>query len=101
MKERTKLLHGNHQDRLAVLGRDRYCIFCGSSYNLQLAHFISRAQGGLGIPENLAAVCPACHHELDHTTQRQVMLESFRAYLESYYPDFKDEDREYKKWSEK
>lgn len=99
-KKRTKALHPS-KETLAVIGeRDRYqCVFCGSTYQLTQAHYISRAQGGLGIPENLAIVCMDCHYKMDHTTDRQEFLQRFRDYLDSHYPNFTG--REYKKWSDR
>ena len=47
------------------------CIFCrefGESgfEPTDHAHYIGRAQGGLGIEENLVYVCPAHHFEMDN-----------------------------------
>ena len=58
------------------------------------AHFISRAQGGLGIPENGLTLCPECHRKYDQTTARKEMLEVFREYLKSKYQDW-DESKLY------
>ena len=99
-RKRTKALSPSDAVRREVYERDRWCIFCGDPHSKTLAHFISRAQGGLGIKENLARVCIRCHHQLDHTTDRKKMLAQFRDYLESLYPHFTDEERVFKRWTD-
>lgn len=83
--------------RKAVFERDKYCIFCGSPRSLQAAHYISRGQGGLGIKENLTAVCMECHDKLDHSPNKLLMQEVQKEYLESLYPGFPDEKRVFHK----
>lgn len=61
------------------------CIFCGHPGKGE-AHFISRAQGGLGIEENLLTVCRQCHDQMDNSTKRQEMLTIAEGYLRSRYP---------------
>lgn len=61
------------------------CIFCGRPGRGE-AHFISRAQGGLGIEENLLTVCRPCHDRLDNSTQRKEMLRVAEEYLRAKYP---------------
>ena len=74
------------------------CIFCHSHAHLQIAHFIGRGCGGLGIVQNLACVCSECHRELDQGTHRPEYREFFAYYLSSLYPGFPDEERKYRKW---
>jgi 5-methylcytosine-specific restriction endonuclease McrA len=67
---RTKACDISEKIRKIVYARDSYddcpcCVFCGVSRNLELAHFIGRSQGGLGIPENLITACQSCHKKLD------------------------------------
>lgn len=53
--------------RKKVLRRDgERCILCGKRQGLQIAHYISRARLGLGIPENLVTLCALCHFEYDN-----------------------------------
>lgn len=77
------------------------CIFCGLAAPAPLAwsnaHFISRAQGGLGIPENGLTLCPECHRRYDQTTARQEMREFFREYLQEHYPEWDEEKLIYRK----
>ena len=61
------------------------CIFCGHPGKGE-AHFISRAQGGLGIEENLLTVCRACHDQMDNSTKRKEMLTKAEGYLRAKYP---------------
>lgn len=96
-KKRTKALEPSTKTRKEVKDRDRYCIFCGATYPITIAHYISRAHGGLGIKENLCCVCLPCHRRLDQSEDRQVMLKEMKAYLNLFYPNFSDKDREYKK----
>lgn len=103
MNKRTKATSIPQTVKGIVIRRDTSgttlprCIFCGSVYGLTIAHYISRANGGLGIEENLACVCMDCHRSLDQSTSRKVMLEWFRQYLDIHYPNFTDEERKYKK----
>lgn len=66
------------------------CIICGSRNALPSAHYISRAQGGLGIEENIVTLCFNCHREYDNTDKRS----GFRKYIEKYLRTI------YKDWSE-
>ncbi len=86
--------------RAAVADRDGgRCIMpdCGNT-GFANAHFIPRSHGGLGIEENIVTLCPACHHDYDHTDMRKYMGNMIRQYLDSFYPDFSDEDRIYHKY---
>lgn len=69
-----------------VWRRDRgRCILCGSGEAMPSAHFISRAEGGLGVEENIVTLCRDCHDEYDKTTHRQAIREEIRQYLISKY----------------
>ena len=37
------------------------CIVCGSPHRIEIAHYIGRGQGGMGIPQNLVCLCSSCH----------------------------------------
>jgi 5-methylcytosine-specific restriction endonuclease McrA len=45
----------------AVVKRDRACVQCGSTFLLSAHHIVPRAEGGRDAPENLEALCIACH----------------------------------------
>lgn len=73
------------------------CIFCGASYpHMQIAHYIPRSQGGLGIIENVGVTCIYCHTKLDSGTNRKPMMKTFKLHLLKKHPNFKDKDRVYK-----
>ena len=77
------------------------CVFCGLATPAPLAwsnaHFISRGQGGLGIPENGLTLCPECHRRYDQTSARQEMRAFFREYLQEQYPGWDEEKLIYRK----
>ena len=108
MKERTKALAIPRPVKQKVAERDSMggwpcCIWCGrpapppAPLAFSCAHYISRAQGGLGIPENILTLCPGCHDEYDATENRQVMREFFKAWLIKKYPDWQEDKLVYKK----
>ena len=94
--------------KLTVAERDSIdswpcCIFCGrpapdGCIEWSNAHFISRAQSGIGTDErNILTLCPDCHHKYDQTTSREEMRNYFREYLMDIYPDWDEADLVYKK----
>lgn len=101
MNNRTKATSIPKKVREEVYARDKGCIICNSTSNLTIAHFISRAQSGMGIRENLVALCILCHHEMDNGKNSLEIKEKVRQYLEKFYPNFTDEMRIYNKWRNK
>ena len=100
--KRSKATDITNTVRKEVVKRDTprdvpQCIFCGSVYNLQIAHYIPRSAGGLGIKENLACACYVCHSKLDQSTNRESMLVQFERYLRRCYPDWNPSKLKYKK----
>jgi 5-methylcytosine-specific restriction endonuclease McrA len=86
--------------RKEVLERDSHqCIICGTSYGLQIAHYISRARGGLGKPENLATMCVSCHFQFDNGKVHNEIKKAFTEHLKAHYEDWNKENLIYKKWS--
>lgn len=75
------------------------CIFCGRHDAMPNAHIVSRAQGGLGIEENIVTACVSCHYKMDNSAERKQYLEQAEAYLRVHYPGWKREDMVYKKGS--
>lgn len=69
------------------------CIFCHSNRALPEAHYISRANGGLGIPENIMTVCRPCHYKFDNGTreEREEMRKQAKDYFLKHYPDWNEE----------
>lgn len=102
---RTKACDFTKKERDAIEERDSIdgqtcCINCGSPYHIQLAHYIGRALGGLGIKENAVCLCADCHRALDQgadSLERKKIREKMSEYLNYLYPDFTDEQRRYSK----
>ena len=106
MRKHTKARDLDRKAKQAISERDSYdgwpcCVRCGAAAPGPLAwsnaHFISRAQGGLGIPENGLTLCPRCHREYDQTTQRETLREFFREYLKQKYPNWEETKLYYRK----
>lgn len=85
--------------RQEVIERDKCCIICGRYTCLQVAHYISRARGGLGIPQNLGLMCVSCHGEYDNGKLHTEIKKAFSDYLKAHYPEWDEEKLIYKKWS--
>lgn len=98
--------------RQEILYRDNAsCIFCRIGYHMEgatwlakdiksIMHYIPRAKGGLGIPQNGAVGCQHHHEMMDNGNhgRRQEMLGIFRSYLMEQYPDWNEEELVYSKW---
>ena len=106
MRKDTKARNFDRKAKIAIAERDSIdgwpcCVYCGFPAPSELAysnaHYISRAQGGLGIPENGLTLCPICHRKYDQTTDRKAMREFFREYLMSRYEGWNEEDLYYRK----
>lgn len=108
---RTKTLSIPRSVKKAVAERDSCeghpcCIWCGRPaptedvLGFSNAHFISRAQSGKGIAENILTLCPACHRQYDQSTAREEMRMYFRGYLQSKYPEWDENKIYYKKGEE-
>ena len=77
------------------------CIICGNTCAMPNAHFISRAQGGLGIPENVVTLCHNCHYAYDNTGRRAIYREKIKGYLQGVYgTEWSEEKLIYKKFSD-
>ena len=108
MRKDTKARDFDRKAKEAISERDSIdgwpcCINCGRPApqgrptEFSNAHYISRAQGGLGIPENGLTLCQQCHMRYDQSTHRQEMRAFFREYLESKYPDWNEDELIYRK----
>lgn len=96
--KRAKALDISQKVKKAVWERDHgRCILCGSSRAMPNAHYISRAQGGLGIEQNIVTLCFDCHRRTDQSIERKTCLANIKQYLDRHYPDFGDENRRYRK----
>ena len=77
------------------------CINCGrptpdGGTEWSNAHYISRAQGGLGIEKNILTLCWSCHQKYDGP-ERNTLRPILRRYLREHYDDWDEEDLIYKK----
>lgn len=98
MHKRTKALSISKSVKDTVWKRDGgCCVLCGSPCAQPNAHYISRAQGGLGIERNIVTLCANCHRRYDQTADRAEIRLDLREYLESKYPDWDESQLIYKK----
>lgn len=82
------------------------CIFCKNTVNVSSrVHVVSRADGGLGIVENIITACTdftenKCHTKLDHGTreERRAMYDFARDYLRVHYPNLDEINVRYSKY---
>lgn len=100
--KRSKACDISPKVRKEVLERDGHrCIICGSNYRLQIAHYISRARGGLGKPENLATMCIFCHFQMDNGQFHKELQKCVREHLKAHYEDWDESKLTYSKWEER
>ena len=100
-------------ERKKISERDHgKCIFCemgyctaeGTWYGKEIKsimHYIPRSKNGLGIEQNGAVGCQYHHELLDNGNKgkRTEMLEMFKEYLQSKYPDWNEKALIYSKWA--
>ena len=85
--------------RKEVMERDEgRCIVCGSTQGIQIAHYISRARLGLGIPQNLACMCLRCHFDYDNGKLHREIESVFKGRLRANYERWDETELTYKKW---
>lgn len=108
MNDRTNALAIPTSVKKKVAERDSVdgypcCIYCGrpapADYPLVYsnAHYIPRAQGGLGVERNILTLCTRCHRMYDSSSNREEMRNLFRVYLKSNYKNWDEESLIYKK----
>lgn len=85
------------------------CVLCGSPEAAPNAHIIRRSQGGMGVEENVVALCGPCHCAFDEgiglSRLRPLGLESREQvrgfildYIKGFYPGWTPEGVTYRKW---
>lgn len=85
MTKRTRATSISAEVKRRVSDRDGgECIFCHRLGNPE-AHVISRAQGGLGIEQNIITVCRECHERMDASTDRPIYVAMAEEYLRRIY----------------
>lgn len=88
MSKRSNACAISQKTKEIVWNRDNQrCIVCGKYVPMACAnaHFIKRSQGGLGIPENIVTLCPACHYEEDFGKYTKLYEFKIQIYLKSKY----------------
>lgn len=97
MQRRTRALAISRETKRIVFERDGgRCVLCGAP-GCPDAHYISRAQGGLGMEQNIVTLCRRCHMEYDQSTKRNAMKSVIADYLRGKYPDWNEIDLIYRK----
>ena len=73
--------------RKEVIDRDGgRSILSGSHENIQIAHYISHARLGLGIPQNLVCLTSEEHYEYDNGKYHKEIKKRIEDYLRWHYP---------------
>lgn len=102
MRDFTKI---TPKERQAVRNRDSIdgapcCIYCGSPHGIEIAHYVPRSRGGMGIRTNLACLCHNCHALLDNGNDPKMaeeIRETFKGWLKLNYPSWSEEKQIYRK----
>ena len=114
MNQRTRKLQFSAKARKEIYERDsRSCLFCRIRYHpprsydagqethvFETMHIVSRAHGGLGIPQNGIIGCKYHHRMLDSGPKetRDEMQGYIEAYMKQKYTGWNREGLEYRKW---
>ena len=102
MKQQTDIPFAVRQ---AVMKRDSLdgapcCIYCGSPKFIELAHYVPRSRGGMGVESNLACLCHKCHEALDNGSDirkaRDIKM-VFKDWMVRCYPGWTEEGQVYRK----
>ena len=99
MSKRSCACEFSKKERRKIYERDDHsCIFCNmgifpqADHRLEVAHYIPRSQGGLGIEQNGALACKWHHHMLDNGELAGLLEGKMKEYLMAHYPEW-DEDK--------
>ncbi len=99
MSELSKACDISAKVRSEVIERDDgRSILSGSKENIQIAHYISRARGGLGIAQNLVCLTAKEHYEYDNGKKHKEFKKRIENYLIQRYPDWDETKLIYRKW---
>ena len=99
MKKSTKACAITLETRKRVFKRDKgLCVLCGRRVHESCsnAHFVSRAQLGKGIEENILTLCPECHRKYDGADRNKIKPH-LMSYLKSQYSDWNIQNLVYRK----
>ena len=100
--KRAKATQISTKTKRIVYERDNgICVVCGRQ-GLPEAHYIPRSAGGLGIEQNIVCLCRDCHNKFDFGDGEtcRLMGETIKAYLQSKYPDWNEDDLVYRKYED-
>ena len=100
--KRAKATQISNKVRRVVYERDNgLCVVCGRQ-GFPEAHYVPRSAGGLGIEQNIVCLCRDCHTKFDFGDGEtcQLMGEAIKAYLQSKYPDWNEDDLVYRKYED-
>ena len=89
-------------------GQIATCIICGAPGGPH-CHVVRRSQGGMGVEENIVALCGPCHYAFDEGygikrleplgfRSQQEIKEYIYADMESHYPGWTPADVTYHNW---
>ena len=84
--------------RQIVYERDGHRCIVSGCYNVQVAHYIPRSRGGMGIPENLVCLSPEIHMEYDNGKHHCELKKLIEGYLSSCYPNWDQKKLFFCKW---
>lgn len=97
-KTRTKAVDISAKVKKIVLERDKgICVICKSKQGKPNMHYIARAQGGLGIEQNIGCGCIECHNDYDNGKKVIEYKEIFKTYLKGKYENWNEKDLIYRK----
>lgn len=83
----------------AVFERDASrCVLCGDHKAGPHCHIVRRAQGGLGIEQNIFTGCDKCHREFDSEGNDGALHKEIRNYMKGWYVGWDEADLVYKKY---
>lgn len=95
---RAKALEISQRVKRRVWERDEErCILCGNREAMPNAHYISRAQGGLGVEQNVVTLCADCHRRYDQSAERVAMRERIKKHLKERYANWDEDQLRYRK----
>lgn len=77
---------------------DCRCVLCGRYNDVEVAHYISRAQLGRGIVQNLVLLCKKCHMDYDGTKRKEIKP-ILAAYLSACYKHWDESKLTYNKYA--
>jgi len=105
--KRTKATDIPKRVKEIVWERDNHrCVVCGNSQNVMPnAHYISRADGGLGIEQNIVTLCTSltenkCHYNFDEgdIKEQERIGKKIKQYLIGKYPNWENVKLIYDRW---